>query len=167
MSGYRGRDGVAPLGMAIHRFIQISNLANSTTTSSNIATTTILPLIGNGAFNDGFNNPQGFGSLDAANNRIDVRNINRNANMIVRVTMTNNEGGSVNNATMVVRLIPNINTPAVFTDITNVPETFSTQAAFMSMVFHGGVDAVQIGIRTSSTENVRLNGVYLAITDVT
>ena len=166
MSGYRGRDGVSPLGMAIHRFIQISNLANSTATSSNIATTTILPLLGNGAFNDGFNNQQGFGSLDVSSNLIDVRNINRNANMIVRATMTNNEGGSVNNATMVVRLIPDINTPAVFTDITNVPETFSTQAAFMSMAFHGGVDAVQIGIRTSSTENVRLNGVYLAITDV-
>lgn len=153
-------------GAAVHRFIQISNAANSTTTSNNINTTTLLPLLGNGSFNDGYNNPTGYGSLDTANNRIDVRNINRNANMIVRVTMTNNAGGNVDNATMVVRLIPDINTPAVFTDIINVPETFGTQAAFMSMAFHGGVDAVQIGIRTSTSENVRLNGVYLTITDI-
>lgn len=161
-----GGAGMLPAGSAVHRFIQISNLANSTTTSSNINTTTILPLLANGAFNDAYNNPTGYGSLDVANNRIDVRNLNRNANMIARVTMTNNAGGNVDNATMVVRLIPDINTPAVFTDITNVPETFSTQAAFMTMALHGGVDAVQIGIRTSTSENVRLNGVYLAITDI-
>lgn len=159
-------ESLAGSGVAIHRFIQVSNAANSTTTVANIATTNILPLLGNGSFNDGYNNPAGYGSLDAANNRIDVRNLNRNANMIVRVTITNNAAGNVDNATLVVRLIPDINTPAVFTDITNVPETFSTQAAFMSMAFHGGVDAVQIGIRTSTSENVRLNGVYLAITDI-
>lgn len=36
----------------------------------------------------------------------------------------------------------------------------------MTMAFHGGVDAIQIGIRTSQAENIRLNGVYLSITDV-
>lgn len=159
-------DTTPAIGASVHRFIQVSNAANSTTTSNNINTTTLLPLLGNGSFNDGYNNPAGYGSLDTANNRIDVRNINRNANMIARVTMTNNAGGNVDNATMVVRLIPDINTPAVFTDIINVPETFGTQAAFMSMAFHGGVDAVQIGIRTSTSENVRLNGVYLTITDI-
>ena len=166
MSGYRGRGGEAPLGMAIHRFIQISNLANSTTTSSNIATTTILPLLGNGPFNDGFNNQTGYGSLDAANNRINISKINRNASLLCRVTMTNNAGGQVSNATIVMRLIPDIATPAVFTDILNVPDSFGTQAAFLTMAFHGGVDAMQIGIRTSSVENVRLNGVYLSITDI-
>lgn len=155
-----------PTGAAIHRFIQISNGANSTTTSSNIAVTTLLPLVGDGTFNDGFNNPAGFGSLDAANNRIDVSQLNRNANLLCRVTMTNNAGGQVSNATLVMRLIPDITIPAVFTDILNVPESFGTQAAFMTMAFHGGVDAVQIGIRTSAAENVRLNGVYLSITDV-
>ena len=80
--------------------------------------------------------------------------------------MTNNAGGQVSNATLVMRLIPDINTPAVFADILNVPENFGVQAAFMTMAFHGGVDAVQIGIRTSASENVRLNGVYLSITDV-
>ncbi|MGL4221297.1 MAG: hypothetical protein ACRCSS_11825, partial [Shewanella sp.] len=106
------------------------------------------------------------GSLDAANNRIDVSKLDRNANMTCRVTMTNNGVGTVAGATLVMRLIPDINTPAVFTDILNVPEDFGTQAAFMTMAFHGGVDAVQIGIRTAQAENVRLNGVYLSITDV-
>lgn len=155
-----------PTGAAIHRFIQMSNGANSTITSSNIAVTTLLPLVGDGAFNDGFNNPTGFGSLDAANNRIDVSQLNRNANLLCRVTMTNNSGGQVSNATLVIRLIPDITTPAVFTDIPNVSQSFGTQAAFMTMAFHGGVDAVQIGMRTSAIENVRLNGVYLSITDV-
>lgn len=166
MSGYRGRDGAAPIGMAIHRFIQISNAANSTNTAANIATTNLLPLLGNGSFNDGFNNPAGYGSLDVANNRIDVSKLDRNANLLCRVTLTNNGVGTVANATLVMRLIPDINTPSVFTDILNVPESFGSQAAFMTMAFHGGVDAIQIGIRTAQAENVRLNGVYLAIADV-
>ena len=152
-------------GLCIHRFIQISNAANSTNTSSNSTTTTILPLLGNGSFNGAFNNPTGYGSLNTVGNYIDVSNINSNANLLFRVTMTNNEGGSVNNATLVLRLIPDINTPTVFNDVTNVPETFSTQAAFMSMVFHGGIDAVRIGIRTSSVEDVRLNGVYMVVSE--
>jgi len=155
-----------PAGSAIHRFIQISNAANSTNTVANSATTNILPLLGNGTFNDAYNNPTGLGSLDAANNRIDISQLNRNANLLCRVTMTNNGVGTVAGATLVMRLIPDINTPAVFTDILNVPEDFGTQAAFMTMAFHGGVDAVQIGIRTSQAENVRLNGVYLSMTDV-
>ena len=155
-----------PAGSAVRRSIQISNLANSTTTSSNINTTTILPLLANGAFNDAYNNPTGYGSLDLVNNRIDVSKLDRNANLLCRVTVTNNAGGEVSNATLVMRLIPDINTPAVFTDILNVPASFGTQAAFMTMAFHGGVDAVQIGIRTSASENVRLNGVRLSITDV-
>lgn len=159
-------ESLAGSGVAIHRFIQVSNAANSTNTVANIATTNILPLLGNGAFNDGYNNPAGYGSLDAANNRIDVSKLDRNANMNCRVTMTNNGVGTVAGATLVMRLIPDINTPAVFTDILNVPEDFGTQAAFMTMAFHGGVDAVQIGIRTAQAENVRLNGVYLSITDV-
>lgn len=152
-------------GLAIHRFIQVSNGTNSTITSNNINTTTILPLLGNGSFNGAFNNPAGYGSLDVANNWIDIRNLNENANLLCRITMSNNQGGNVDNATMVLRLIPDINNPAVFTDILNLPETFGTQAAFMSMAFSGGVDAIRIGIRTSSTENVRLIGVYLVITD--
>ena len=155
-----------PAGSAVRRSIQISNLANSTTTSSNINTTTILPLLANGAFNDAYNNPTGYGSLDLVNNRIDVSKLDRNANLLCRVTVTNNAGGQVSSATLVMRLIPDINTPAVFTDILNVPASFGTQAAFMTMAFHGGVDAVQIGIRTSASENVRLNGVRLSITDV-
>lgn len=152
-------------GLSVHRFIQVSNGVNSTITSNNINTTTILPLLGNGTFNGAFNNPTGYGSLDVANNWIDIRNLNENANFICRITMSNNQGGNVDNATMVLRLIPDINNPAVFTDILNVPETFGTQAAFMSMAFSGGVDAIRIGIRTSSTENVRLIGVYLVMTD--
>jgi len=166
VSGYRGREGPIPNGVAVHRFIQVSNSANSTNTVANIATTNLLPLLGNGSFNDGFNNQTGYGSLDVANNRIDVSKLDRNANMICRVTMTNNGVGTVAGATMVMRMIPDINTPAVFTDILNVPESFGSQAAFMTMAFHGGVDAVQIGIRTAQAENVRLNGVYLSITDV-
>lgn len=150
-------------GLSVHRFIQVSNAANSTTTANNINTTTILPLLGNGSFNDSFNNPTGYGSLDTVNNWINISNINRNANLLCRVTMTNNQGGNVSDATLVMRLISDINNPSVFTDITNVPETFSTQAAFMTMAFHGGVDAIRIGIRTSSSEQVRLNGVYLSI----
>lgn len=153
-------------GVAIHRFIQVSNAANSTTTVANIATTNILPMLGNGSFNDGYNNQTGYGSLDLANNRIDVSKLDRNANLLCRVTMTNNGVGTVAGATMVMRLIPDINTPAVFTDILNVPESFGAQAAFMTMAFHGGVDALQIGIRTAQAENVRLNGVYLSITDI-
>lgn len=159
-------ESLAGSGVAIHRFIQVSNAANSTTTVANIATTNILPLLGNGSLNDGYNNPTGYGSLDLVNNRIDVSKLDRNANLLCRVTMTNNAGGQVSNATLVMRMIPDINTPAVFTDILNVPESFGTQAAFESMAFHGGVDAIQIGIRTSASENVRLNGVYLSITDV-
>ena len=159
-------ESLAGSGVAIHRSIQVSNAANSTTTSSNINITTILPLLANGTFNDAYNNPTGYGSLDLVNNRIDVSKLDRNANLLCRVTVTNNAGGQVSNATFVMRLIPDINTPAVFTDILNVPESFGTQAAFMTMAFHGGVDAVQIGIRTSAPENVRLNGVYLSITDV-
>lgn len=165
-SSRTGSQSDLPTGSAIHRFIQISNAANSTTTSSNINTTTILPLLGNGTFNDSFNNPTGFGSLDPINNRIDISQLNRNSNLICRVTVTNNAGGQVSNATLVMRLIPDITTPSVFTEILNVPESFGTQAAFMTMAFHGGVDAIQVGIRTSSAENVRLNGVYLSITDV-
>lgn len=159
-------ESLAGSGVAIHRFIQVSNAANSTTTAANIATTNILPLLGNGSFNDGYNNQAGYGSLDAANSRIDVSKLDRNANLLCRVTVTNNAGGQVSNATLVMRLIPDINTPAVFTDILNMPENFGTQAAFMTMAYHGGVDAVQIGIRTSTSENVRLNGVHLSITDV-
>lgn len=159
-------ESLAGSGVAIHRFIQVSNAANSTTTSSNINTTTILPLLANGTFNDAYNNPTGYGSLDLANNRIDVSKLDRNANLLCRVTMTNSGVGTVASATMVMRIIPDISTPAVFTDILNVPESFGTQAAFMTMAFHGGVDAVQIGIRTAQAENVRLNGLYLSITDV-
>lgn len=159
-------ESLAGSGVAIHRFIQVSNAANSTNTVANIATTNILPLLGNGSFNDAYNNPTGYGSLDAANNRIDVSKLDRNANMICRVTMANNGVGTVAGATMVMRLIPDINTPAVFTDILNVPESFGAQAAFMTMAFRGGVDAIQIGIRTAQAEDVRLNGVYLSITDV-
>lgn len=164
--GPAGPATLLPTGSAIHRFIQISNGANNTTTSSDISVTTLLPLVGNGNFNNGFNNQTGFGSLDVANNRIDVRQLNSNANLLCRVTVTNNSNGQVSNAIIVMRLIPDITNPAVFTDILNVPESFSTQAAFMTMAFHGGADAVQIGIRTSAAENVRLNGVYLSITDI-
>lgn len=153
-------------GVAIHRFIQVSNAANSTNTVSSISTTNLLPMLGNGTFNDGYNNPTGYGSLDVANNRIDVSKLDRNANLLCRVTLTNNGVGTVAGATLVMRLIPDVNAPAVFTDILNVPESFGAQAAFMTMAFHGGVDAVQVGIRTAQAEDVRLNGVYLSITDV-
>lgn len=152
-------------GLSVHRFIQVSNGVNSTITTNNINTTHILPLLGNGAFNGSFNNPTGYGSLDTTNNWINVSNINRNADLLCRVTMTNNQGRTVSNATLVMRLITDINNPSVFTDILNVPESFSTQAAFMTKVFSGGIDAIQIGIRTSDAENIRLNGVYLVITD--
>lgn len=159
-------DATLPDGVAVHRLIQVSNSANSTVTVANIATTNILPLLGNGSFNSAYNNPQGYGSLDVANNRIDVSKLSENASMTCRVTLTNNGVGTVAGATLVMRLIPDINTPAVFTDILNVPEDFGTQAAFITMAFHGGVDAVQIGIRTAQAENLRLNGVYLCMTDI-
>lgn len=157
---------LSTLGAAVHRFIQVSNAANSTNTVANIATTNVLPLLGNGAFNAAYNNPTGYGSLDVVNNRIDVSKLNPNTSMLCRVTLTNNGVGTVAGATLVMRLIPDISTPGVFTDILNVPEDFGTQAAFMTMAFHGGVDAVQIGIRTQQAENIRLNGVYLTMTDI-
>lgn len=152
-------------GLSIHRFIQVSNAANSTTTANNINTTTILPLLGNGTFNGSFNNPAGYGSLSVANNWIDVSNINSNGNFLLRATLTNNGVGTVSGATLVMRLIADKNNPSVFTDILNVPEDFGTQAAFITMAFSGGIDAIQVGIRTQQTENIRLNGVYLVITD--
>lgn len=152
-------------GLSVHRFIQVSNAANSTTTANNINTTTILPLLGNGTFNGSFNNPTGYGSLSVANNWIDVSNINSNGNFLLRATLTNNGVGTVSGATLVMRLIPDKNNPSVFTDILNVPEDFGTQAAFITMAFSGGIDAIQVGIRTQQTENIRLNGVYLVITD--
>lgn len=164
--GPAGPEAQLPQGSSVHRFIQISNAANSTNTVANIATTNILPILGNGSFNDSYNNPTGFGSLDAANNRIDISQLNRNSNLLCRVTLTNNGVGTVSGATLVMRLIPDVGNPSVFTDILNVPEDFGTQAAFMTMAFHGGVDAMQIGLRTAQAENVRLNGVYLSITDV-
>lgn len=154
-------------GLSIHRFIQVSNAANSTTTANNINTTTILPLLGNGTFNGSFNNPAGYGSLSVANNWIDVSNINSNGNFLLRATLTNNGVGTVSGATLVMRLITDKNNPSVFTDILNVPEDFGTQAAFITMAFSGGIDAIQVGIRTQQTENIRLNGVYLVITDPT
>lgn len=152
-------------GLSIHRFIQVSNGLNSTITANNIAITNILPLLGTGTFNASFNNPTGYGSLDLANNWIDVSNINSNANFLIRVTLTNNDAGTVPDATLVIRLITDKNNPGVFTDILNVPETFSTQAAFITMAFSGGIDAIQIGIRTIQSENLRLNGAYLVIAE--
>lgn len=152
-------------GLSVHRFIQVSNATNSTTTANNINITTILPLLGNGTFNGSFNNPTGYGSLSVANNWIDVSNININGNFLLRATLTNNGVGTVSGATLVMRLIADKNNPSVFTDILNVPEDFGTQAAFMTMAFSGGIDAIQVGIRTQQTENIRLNGVYLVITD--
>lgn len=152
-------------GLSIHRFIQVSNGTNSTITANNIATTNILPLLATGTFNASFNNPSGYGSLDLANNWIDVSNINGNANFLLRATLTNNGGGTVVDATLVMRLITDKNNPSVFTDILNVPENFGTQAAFITMAFSGGIDAIQVGIRTAQSENIRLNGVYLVITE--
>lgn len=160
-------NGALPRSGTIHRFTQVSNAANSTTTSSNIATTTILPMLGNGAFNAGYNNGGSYGSLDAVNNWLDLRAISPDANILCRVTLANNGSGNVSDATLVMRLIPDITNPGVYTDILNVPETFGTQAAFMTMAFQGNTDAVQIGIRTSQSENVRLNGVYMVISDPT
>lgn len=152
-------------GLSIHRFIQVSNATNSTTTANNINTTTILPLLGNGTFNGSFNNPAGYGSLSTVNNWIDVSNINTNGNFLLRATLTNNGVGTVSGATLVMRLITDKNNPSVFTDILNIPEDFGTQAAFITMAFSGGIGAIQVGIRTQQTENIRLNGVYLVITD--
>lgn len=150
-------------GLTIHRFIQVSNNANSTITVNNISTTNILPLLATGSFNSSYNNPTGYGSLSLANNWIDVSNINPNSGFTCRVTLTNNGSGTVTNAVLVMRLITDKTIPSVFTDIINVPESFSTQAAFITMAFSGGIDAIQIGIRTSQSENIRLNGVYLTI----
>lgn len=152
-------------GLTVHRFIQISNGTNSTITSNNINITNILPLLGTGTFNASFNNPTGYGSADFVNNWIDVSNINSNANFLIRATLTNNGVGTVTDATLVARLITNKSNPTVFTDILNVPESFGTQAAFITMAFSGGIEAIQIGIRTAQTENIRLNGCYLVITD--
>lgn len=152
-------------GLSVHRFIQVSNGANSTITVNNITTTTILPLLATGSFNASFNNPTGYGSLDLVNNWIDVSNINSNANLLLRATLANNGGGTVVNATLVMRLITDKNNPSVFTDILNVPESFGTQAAFITMAFSGGIDAIQVGIRTTQSEDIRLSGVYLVISD--
>lgn len=152
-------------GLTIHRFIQVSNGANATATPNNINTTTILPLLATGSFNAAFNNTTGYGNLDLVNNWINVANINPNANLSARVTLLSN-GGAVSNAVLVMRLIPDITTPLVFTDIINIPQGFSTQAALMTAAYHGGIDAIQFGIRTASAENIRLVGVYLSIDDI-
>lgn len=158
-------NGALPRSGTIHRFTQVSNAANSTITAADINVTNILPMLDNGAFSAGYNNSGSYGSLDVVNNWLDLRAINPNANILCRVTLTNNGVGSVANATLVMRLIPDITNPGVYADILNVPETFGTQAAFMTMAFQGNTDAVQIGIRTTQSENVRLNGVYLVTAD--
>lgn len=153
-------------GLAVHRFIQVSNGANSTITTAGGLTTSVLPLLATGSFNDGFNNPSTYGSLSLANNWIDVRGINRNADVSVRITASNNAGGSVNNAVFVLRLIPDIAIPTTFTEILSTPESFTSSASIAIRAYAGDSDAIQIGVRTQNSENVRLNGVYVVFSDV-
>lgn len=152
-------------GISIRRYIQVSNGANSTTTVSGGATTTILPLLATGSNNSNYNNPNGYGSLNTVGNYIDIRNLHIGADISCRITYANNAGGNIT-ATPVLRLIPDINVPSTFIDVVGEATTFSTQSAVSLSAYTGGFDAIQIGIRTSGTENIRLIGSYVSITDV-
>lgn len=153
-----------PTGTMLRRYSQVSNAANSTVTTANVVA--VLPLNGDGTNNSSYNNDGGKATPDLVNNWWDVRGLSPSAGLDFRITVGNNAGGSVANANIGVRLIPSISSPGVFIDAPSVDITFRTQAQFFVTAYHGGVEAVQVTIRTTSAENIRHFGTYLDIDDV-
>ena len=153
-----------PEGTPIRRFAQVSNAANSTSVSSN--TNTMLPLNNDGAFVFNYNNPTGKCSVDAANDWIDVTDCSQYSDLEARVTFRNTAGGTVTGQ-LVMRLIPNKAAPTVgVIDILTDQITFSTTNTVLITAYKGAAQAVRIGIRTTSTESVELQGVYMKVWDV-
>lgn len=153
-----------PEGVSIRRFAQVSNAANSTAIPSN--TNTMLPLNNDGAFVFNYNNPTGFCSVDVANDWIDVTECSEYSDLEARVTFRNTAGGTVTGQ-LVMRLIPDKNNPtAGVVDILTDQITFSTTNAVLITAYKGSTQAVRIGIRTNSNENVELQGVYFKVWDV-
>ena len=153
-----------PEGTLIRRFAQVSNAANSTSVPSN--TNTMLPLNNDGAFVFNYNNPTGKCSVDTVNDWIDVENCSQYSDLEARVTFRNTAGGAVTGQ-LVMRLIPNKAAPTVgVIDILADQVTFSTTSAALITAYKGGAQAVRIGIRTTSSESIELQGVYMKVLDV-
>jgi len=153
-----------PEGTLIRRFAQVSNATNSTAVTAN--TNTMLPLNNDGAFAFNYNNPAGKCSADTANDWIDVENCSQYSDLEARVTFRNTAGGTVTGQ-LVMRLIPNKAAPTVgVIDILTDQITFSTTNTVLITAYKGTAQAIRIGIRTTSTESVELQGVYMKVLDV-
>ena len=155
---------VLPVGSMTRHFSQVSNAANSSITVANVPK--VLPLNGDGANNAAYNNSGGRGTPDFVNDWWDVRGLHPSSGLDFRVTVGNNGAGQVNNANIGVRLIPSIANPGVYIDNPSVDVNFKGQAQFFVTAYHGGIEAVQVTIRTASGENIRHYGSYLDIDNV-
>ena len=153
-----------PEGTSIRRFAQVSNVTNSTSVTQNV--NTMLPLNNDGTYAFNYNNPAGKCSVDTANDWIDVTDCSQYSDLEARVTFRNTAGGTVTGQ-LVMRLIPNKAAPTVgVIDILTDQITFSTTNHVLITAYKGTAQAVRIGIRTTSTESVELQGVYMRVWDV-
>lgn len=155
------------VGSVIRRLNQVSNGANVNNLVAN--TTLLLPLNGDGTNNKQFNIKPGFGSADLANDWFDIRNLHDSAHLSFRVTVSNNVGGgttAITNCNIILRFIPNLAVPGTFFDAPSLDVTVRGQGQFVVTAYRGTDQGVQICMRTSTNENVRLHGVYLSIDDI-
>ena len=153
-----------PSGASIRRFTQVSNAANSTSTTAN--TTIMLPINNDGAFAFNYNNPTGFCSVDTDNDWIDVTSCSQYSDIEARITLRNPSAGNVSGQ-VVMRLIPDKTNPTVgVVDILSDQITFSTQSAVITTAYKGATQAIRIGVRTTTNNTVELQGVYLKVWDV-
>lgn len=156
--------GALPEGASIRRFAQVSNAANSTSVTRNV--NTMLPLNNDWGFVLNYNNPAGKCSIDTENDWIDVSGCSQYSVLEARVTFSNTAIGTVTGQ-LVMRLIPNKADQTVgVIDILAEQVTFSTTNSALITAYKGGAQAVRIGIRTTSNENIELQGVYMRVWDV-
>lgn len=157
------------VGTQIRRMCNVSNAATAAANVSTVGGTPIvLPLVGDGAVNRAFNNPFGYGSVNLANDWFDIRNLHGSADLMFRVTVSNNAGGGspVSGANIVLRFIPDVTNPGVFIDNPNADITFRGQSMMLVTGFTDAAQAVQVCLRTTSNENVRCHGIYLSVDDI-
>lgn len=155
-----------PVGMQIRRMTQVSNGANTVPLVANV--TAVLPLNGDGLFNEAFNNPEGYGSADLDNNWFDVRYLHPKAHLNFRVTVINNAGGTspVTNANIIVRIINDTDNPGTVVDAPSVDLTLRGQGQLNVTAYRGTAEAIQVCMKTTTNENIRVAGIYLSIDDI-
>lgn len=146
------------------RQLNVSNGANSVLTVAGVPS--VLPLNGDGLNNKRWNmRRDGYGSPDYVNNWFDVSKLKPGSLIQFRVTVSNNAGGNINGANIIIRVYDDKNNLGAFVDNPSVGVNFVGQAAFLVMGYEGDADLLQVCIRTNTNEDIRCHGILIEVFD--